>query len=39
MSAEEILLAAVEKKTPAERARYLDGACAEGAAVRSEPLT
>jgi serine/threonine protein kinase/tetratricopeptide (TPR) repeat protein len=27
MNAEEILLAAVEKKTPAERAAYLDGAC------------
>jgi serine/threonine-protein kinase len=27
MNAEEILLSAVEKKTPAERAAYLDGAC------------
>jgi WD40 repeat protein/serine/threonine protein kinase len=35
MTAEEILLAAVEKKTPAERAAYLDGACGQDAALRA----
>ena len=35
MNAEEILLAAVEKKTPAERAAYLDGACGPDAALRA----
>ena len=36
MNAEEILLAAVEKQTPAERAAYLDGACAEDVALRCQ---
>jgi serine/threonine protein kinase/tetratricopeptide (TPR) repeat protein len=36
MNAEEILLAAVEKKTPAERAAYLDGACGPDADLRAE---
>jgi serine/threonine protein kinase len=36
MNAEEILQAAVEKKTPAERAAYLDGACAGNAALRAQ---
>jgi serine/threonine protein kinase/tetratricopeptide (TPR) repeat protein/WD40 repeat protein len=35
MNAEEILVAAVEKKTPAERVAYLDGACGSDAALRS----
>ncbi len=35
MTADEILLAAVEKKTPAERAAYLDGACGSDAALRA----
>src|SRR5947209_5431571 len=35
MKAEEILQAAVEKKTPAERAAYLDGACGADAALRA----
>src|SRR5439155_12111278 len=36
MNAEEILLAAVEKQTPAERAAYLDDACAEDVALRCQ---
>jgi serine/threonine protein kinase/Flp pilus assembly protein TadD len=35
MNAEEILLAAVEKETPAERAAYLDGACGHDATLRA----
>src|SRR5260370_39205980 len=35
MTAEEILQAAVEKKTPAERAAYLDGECGQDAALRA----
>src|SRR5437588_3101441 len=35
MNAEEILLTAVEKKTPAERAAYLDGACGPDAELRA----
>src|SRR4051794_1735151 len=35
MKAEEILQAAVEKRTPAERAAYLDGACAGDAELRA----
>jgi WD40 repeat protein/serine/threonine protein kinase len=35
MKAEEILLAAVEKQTPAERAAYLDGACGPDAELRA----
>jgi serine/threonine protein kinase len=35
MNAEEILLAAVEKKGPAERAAYLDGACGPDADLRA----
>src|SRR5437762_13615004 len=35
MDVEEILLAAVEKKTPAERAAYLEGACGPDAALRA----
>src|SRR3954463_10803282 len=35
MNVEEILLAAVEKRTPAERAAYLDGACGADAALRA----
>src|SRR5438046_4022997 len=35
MKAEEILQAAVEKKTPAERAAYLDGACGPDAELRA----
>ena len=35
MTAEEILQAAVEKRTPAERAAYLDGACGPDAALRA----
>src|SRR5437660_402212 len=35
MNAEEILLAAVGKKTPAERAAYLDGACGSDAGMRA----
>jgi WD40 repeat protein/serine/threonine protein kinase len=34
MNVEEILMAAVEKQTPAERAAYLDGACGSDAALR-----
>src|SRR6185503_281066 len=36
MNAEEILLAAVEKRTPAERAAYLDGACGSDAVLRAQ---
>jgi serine/threonine protein kinase/WD40 repeat protein/tetratricopeptide (TPR) repeat protein len=36
MKPEDILLAAVEKKTPAERAAYLDGACGPDADLRAE---
>src|SRR2546421_924263 len=35
MKAEDILQAAVEKKTPAERAAYLDGACGPDADLRA----
>src|SRR5437867_2015548 len=35
MTAEEILQAAVEKRTPAERAAYLDGACGQDVAMRT----
>jgi serine/threonine protein kinase len=35
MKADEILLAALEKKTPAERAAYLDGACGADAQLRA----
>src|SRR4051812_30755743 len=35
MKAEEILQAAVEKRTPAERAAYLDGACGPDAELRA----
>src|SRR4051812_11458578 len=35
MNVEEILLAAVEKKSPAERAAYLEGACGPDAALRA----
>src|SRR5437588_10465834 len=35
MKAEEILLAAVEQKTPAARAAYLDGACGQDAELRA----
>jgi WD40 repeat protein/serine/threonine protein kinase len=35
MTADEILLAALEKPTPAERAAYLDGACGPDAALRA----
>jgi serine/threonine protein kinase len=35
MTAEETLQAAVEKKTPAERAAYLDGACGADPALRA----
>jgi serine/threonine protein kinase len=35
MTAEEILVAAVEKKTPAERAAYLDAACGQDPALRA----
>ena len=35
MNAEEILLAAVEKQTPAERAAYLNRACGSDAALRA----
>src|SRR4051794_33708094 len=35
MKAEEILQAAVEKRTPAERAAYLDGACGPDAGLRA----
>ena len=35
MKAEEILSAALEKKTPAERAAYLDGACGQDAELRA----
>ncbi len=35
MNAEEILQAAVEKKTPAERAAFLDGACGPDAELRA----
>ena len=35
MTAEEILAAAIEKKTPAERAAYLDAACRQDAALRA----
>src|SRR4051794_14691829 len=36
MNVEEILLAAVEKQTPAERAAYLEGACGPDAALRAQ---
>ncbi len=36
MQAEEIFLAAVEKKTPAERAAYLEGACGPNAELRAQ---
>jgi hypothetical protein len=35
MNAEEILLAAVDKKTPAERVAYLDGACGPDTELRA----
>src|SRR5438105_7222731 len=35
MKAEEVLQAAVEKRTPAERAAYLDGACGPDAELRA----
>src|SRR5262245_51413575 len=35
MKAEDILLEAVEKKTPAERTAYLDAACGQDAALRA----
>jgi serine/threonine protein kinase/Tfp pilus assembly protein PilF len=34
MNADEVLLAALDKKTPAERAAYLDGACGSDARLR-----
>ena len=36
MTAEEIFLRAVEKKTPAERAAFLDGACGTDTSLRAE---
>ncbi len=36
MIAEEIFLKAIEKKTPAERAAYLDGACGDFTALGGE---
>src|SRR5262245_30879515 len=36
MKAEDIFLAAVEKKTPAERAAYLEEACGTDAALRAQ---
>src|SRR5437588_12194323 len=36
MKAEEIFLAAVEKKLPGERAAYLEGACGNNAALRAQ---
>src|SRR5262249_23429769 len=38
MKAEEIFLAAVEKKLPGERAAYLEGACGNAAALRAQVL-
>ena len=36
MKAEEIFLVAVEKKTPCERAAYLEGACGDAPALRAQ---
>ncbi len=36
MKADEIFLAAVEKKTPGERAAFVDGACGENAELRAQ---
>ena len=36
MKAEDIFLAALERKSPAERVAYLDGACGDDAALRAQ---